>query len=109
MACCSPKSISSGYISVTYNLQTLAEGCQKESATKLMLTTVVGLAADPVPNVKFNVAKTLMRVGQWLDTASIQQQVKPVLDKLKQDPDSDVQYFAVEAIECKHTMDENIS
>lgn len=82
-------------------LQTLAEGCQKESATKLMLSTVVGLASDAVPNVKFNVAKTLMRIGQWLDQPSIQQQVKPVLEKLKQDSDSDVQYFAAEAMDSK--------
>lgn len=82
--------------------QTLAEGCQKESATKLMLSTVIGLGSDAVPNVKFNVAKTLMRIGQWLDTTSIQQQVKPVLEKLKQDPDTDVQHFALEAMESEY-------
>lgn len=79
----------------------MAEGCQKESATKLMLSTVVGLASDNVPNVKFNVAKTLMRIGQWLDHATIQQQVKPVLEKLRQDADSDVSYYAGEAMESK--------
>ena len=66
-----------------------------------MMPTVIGLASDSVPNVKFNVAKTLMRIGQWLDQATIQQQVKPVLEKLKQDADSDVQYFAAEAIESE--------
>jgi len=66
-----------------------------------MLTTVVALASDPVPNVKFNVAKTLMRISPWLDQASIQQHVKPVLEKLKQDSDSDVQYYALEAMDCK--------
>lgn len=64
-----------------------------------MLATVVGLGSDPVPNVKFNVAKTLMRIGQWLDQSTIQQHVKPVLEKLRHDPDSDVQFFALEAIE----------
>lgn len=82
-------------------LQTLAEGCQKEAATKLMLSTVVGLASDAVPNVKFNVAKTLMRIGQWLDQPTLQQQVKPVLEKLRQDTDSDVQYFAAEAMDSE--------
>lgn len=84
---------------VCVTLQALAEGCQKEAATKLMLSTVVGLGSDAVPNVKFNVAKTLMRIGQWLDSQSIQTQVKPVLEKLKQDSDADVSYFAIEAME----------
>ena len=68
-----------------------------------MLSTVVGLASDAVPNVKFNVAKTLMRIGQWLDQPTIQQQVKPLLEKLKQDTDSDVQYFAAEAMDSEYT------
>jgi hypothetical protein len=31
----------------------------------------------------------------------IQSQVKPCLEKLNQDPDSDVKYFAAEALESK--------
>ena len=69
-----------------------------------MLSTVVGLASDAVPNVKFNVAKTLMRIGQWLAQPTIQQQVKPLLEKLKQDTDSDVQYFAAEAMDSEYTI-----
>lgn len=85
-----------------YLFKVLSEGCAKESATKVMLPTVIGLGSDSVPNVKFNVAKTLARIGQYLDQQTLQQQVKPVLEKLKTDKDLDVQYFAIEAMESEY-------
>ena len=33
--------------------------------------------------------------------STLQSQVKPVLEKLKTDVDTDVQYYAIEALECK--------
>ncbi len=49
-------------------------------------------------NVRFNVAKTLQRIGPHLKPNAVQTQVKPVLDKLNTDTDVDVKYFASEAI-----------
>lgn len=63
-----------------------------------MLPTVLTMANDSVANVRFNVAKTLQRIGPHLEPSAIQSQVKPVLDKLNNDPDVDVKYFASEAI-----------
>ena len=38
-----------------------------ESVVKLMLPVVIGLADDSVPNVCFNVAKTLQKIAPVLD------------------------------------------
>lgn len=63
-----------------------------------MLPTVLAMAIDNVANVRFNVAKTLQRIGPYLEQSAVQTQVKPVLDKLNADTDVDVKYFASEAI-----------
>lgn len=34
----------------------------------------------------------------------VQQQLKPILEKLRQDPDGDVQYYAVEALDSKNAF-----
>ena len=86
-----------------------------------MLPTVLTMANDSVANVRFNVAKTLTLVGPKLNTATMQSQVitvnyntnyshefqwldfnfsfqlKPALNKLNDDSDFDVRYFASEA------------
>ncbi|PSN41046.1 Serine/threonine-protein phosphatase 2A 65 kDa regulatory subunit A alpha isoform [Blattella germanica] len=76
----------------------LAEACGSEITAKLMLPTVLTMANDNVANVRFNVAKTLQKIGPVLEPSCIQTQVKPVLDKLNVDTDVDVKYFASEAI-----------
>ncbi|KAH8258950.1 hypothetical protein KR038_011071 [Drosophila bunnanda] len=76
----------------------LAEVCGMDITTNLMLPTVLQLADDPVPNVRFNVAKTLQKIAPFVDACAIVDQVKPTLDKLNADKDSDVKYFAAEAI-----------
>lgn len=84
--------------SYEYISQVLAEVCGPEITTKVMLPTVIAMAADNVANVRFNVAKTLQRIGPFLEPSAVQTQVKPVLDKLNTDSDVDVKYFASEAI-----------
>lgn len=79
-------------------MQVLAEVCGPEITTKVMLPTVLAMANDNVANVRFNVAKTLQRIGPYLEPSAVQAQVKPVLDKLNTDTDVDVKYFASEAI-----------
>lgn len=34
---------------------------------KLMLPTILNMAGDNVPNVRFNVAKSILRLGKMLD------------------------------------------
>lgn len=76
----------------------MAEVCGPEITTKVMLPTVLTMATDNVANVRFNVAKTLQRIGPFLEQSAVQSQVKPILDKLNTDSDVDVKYFASEAI-----------
>uniref|UniRef100_A0A665UMV2 Serine/threonine-protein phosphatase 2A 65 kDa regulatory subunit A beta isoform n=1 Tax=Echeneis naucrates TaxID=173247 RepID=A0A665UMV2_ECHNA len=60
------------------------------------------MSNDQVANVRFNVAKSLQKIGPVLDSNALQTEVKPVLEKLASDTDMDVKYFAQEAIsgEC---------
>jgi serine/threonine-protein phosphatase 2A regulatory subunit A len=57
------------------------------------------MSTDDVANVRFNVAKTLEKISQKLDTDCIQTKVVPTLEKLGDDGDIDVKYFANEALE----------
>jgi serine/threonine-protein phosphatase 2A regulatory subunit A len=50
-----------------------------------------------VANVRFNVAKTLTIVGPKLNSGVMQSQVKPCINKLNEDTDFDVRFFASEA------------
>lgn len=47
--------------------QVLAEACGSEITAKSMLPTVVSMANDNVANVRFNVAKTLQKIGPVLE------------------------------------------
>ena len=85
-----------------------------------MLPTVISLGTDSVANVRFNVAKTLQKIGPILDQkwvilqmsqywiitlfslcvwfSTLQTQVKPCLDRLQNDSDVDVRFYAKEGL-----------
>lgn len=90
-----------------------------------MLPVVLKMANDQVANVRFNVAKSLQKIGPVLESlyvvcprarrcplgpeatiktlylfcfSALQTEVKPVLEKLTTDTDMDVKYFAQEAL-----------
>lgn len=48
-------------------MKVLAEVIVAENVSKLMLPTVISLAQDAVANVRFNVAKTLQKIGPKLE------------------------------------------
>lgn len=50
-----------------FSVNVLAEACGADITAKHMLPTVITMAADNVPNVRFNVAKTLQTIGPILD------------------------------------------
>ena len=54
---------------------------------------------DPVPNVRFNVAKGLGMVGPMLGVSIYQGQIVPILTLMNEDPDRDVRYFASQSID----------
>ena len=62
-----------------------------------LLPTVLGMASDSVANVRFNVAKTLQEISKVVPAAALQAQVRPCIEKLNNDSDFDVRYYASEA------------
>lgn len=80
-------------------IKMLAQAVGAPLTTKLMLPTIIQLATDKVPNVRFNVAKTLAVLNTQFDQTTITTQIKPILEKLRSDSDNDVQYFAQEAMD----------
>jgi serine/threonine-protein phosphatase 2A regulatory subunit A len=65
------------------------------------------LANDPIPNIRFNVAKSLEVLAVTFNNSPegrdfIQQQVVPVLEQQKSDQDADVRYFAMRALQKAH-------
>uniref|UniRef100_A0A2K6ELF9 Phosphatase PP2A regulatory subunit A/Splicing factor 3B subunit 1-like HEAT repeat domain-containing protein n=1 Tax=Propithecus coquereli TaxID=379532 RepID=A0A2K6ELF9_PROCO len=85
-------------VTTLFCINMLSEVCGQDITTKHMLPTVLRMAGDPVANVSFNVAKSLQKIGPILDNSNLQSEVKPVLEKLTQDQDVDVKYFAQEAL-----------
>lgn len=71
-----------------------------EAVDSTLLPLVIRMANDPVPNIRFNVAKTLQTLCNYLDENAIQRKVRPTLNQLyEKDPDSDVKYFAHQALQ----------
>ena len=58
-----------------------------------MITILKVMANDRVPNVRFNVAKLLKKMGSGPDYSEI----KSILDGLVGDEDGDVRYYAIDA------------
>ena len=78
--------------------QALAPIVGAELLTSVMLPLVIKLSRDTVPNIRFNVAKTLHHLIPLLDNNTVQSQVRPCLQKLNEDTDKDVKYFADQAL-----------
>ena len=62
------------------------------------------LADDAVPNIRFNIAKSYAEIVEKLShdrtySGLIKHTILPSLDKLRQDEDFDVKYFANQSLE----------
>jgi len=80
----------------------LANVCGADVTLHQLVPTVLSMAGDNVPNVRFKVAQTLQRLcaaAATSDLAFVEQEVRPCLEKLREDDDIDVQYFAGDALE----------
>ena len=69
-----------------------------------VLQTLLSLVSDPIPNIRFNVAKTLEVVATTYGTipegqALAKEKIVPAVQSLQNDPDADVRYFANRALE----------
>lgn len=65
-----------------------------------ILPIMFNLLQDQVPNVRFNVAKTVSQIQPYLDhsSAEVKEQIVNSLNMLVQDTDVDVKFFANEAL-----------
>lgn len=69
-----------------------------------IIEPLLTLAADPIPNIRFNVAKCLEVLATSYSKSPdglelVQSKVVPVLEQMKNDTDADVRYFATRALQ----------
>ena len=69
-----------------------------------ILDTLLQLGQDPIPNIRFNVAKSLEVLATSFGKTPegkqlITQKVIPILEVQKNDQDADVRYFAAKALQ----------
>jgi serine/threonine-protein phosphatase 2A regulatory subunit A len=68
-----------------------------------IIEPLLQLAVDPIPNIRFNVAKSLEVVAITYGTMPegheiVQQRIVPALEQQRNDQDADVRYFASRAL-----------
>lgn len=86
-----------------FSQKTMAESLSQDVIKDTVLPTVLSLKDDTIPNVRFNVAKSLEVLVPILkaDTSCgnmISSQITPALQKLSTDNDQDVKWFANRAL-----------
>lgn len=91
-------------------LQTMAEALPADTVRDSVLPTVIELSSDPIPNIRFNVAKSLETMIPLLKQNQamldlVPSMAKPTLEKLSSDPDVDVRFFANRALETSKCDD----
>ena len=64
-----------------------------------MLPIVLELCQDPVPNIRFNAAKTLERIAPLVEPGAVRGDIRDCLSTMIQDSDRDVKFFAEKAME----------
>jgi serine/threonine-protein phosphatase 2A regulatory subunit A len=81
----------------------MAEALSVQVIREDVLPTVISLSNDPIPNIRFNVAKSLEALIPLLKNKEAnglyETTVKPALEKLCEDTDGDVKFFANRALE----------
>ncbi|KAH7930981.1 ARM repeat-containing protein [Leucogyrophana mollusca] len=69
-----------------------------------IIVPLLQLAVDPIPNIRFNVAKSLEVLATTFGNTAdgrefVQQRVVPALEQQKNDSDADVRYFSTRALQ----------
>lgn len=87
-----------------YAIQVLTESLDVDMLGKEVLPLVLRMASDPVPNIRFNVSRTLQRMAPRLQNTAVENQIRPALDGLVDDADRDVRYFSRKAMQAVSAM-----
>jgi serine/threonine-protein phosphatase 2A regulatory subunit A len=87
----------------------MAPSLDVEAICDSVLETVLPMVNDPIPNIRFNVAKSFEVLAKVLNQSPegkqvIQSKIIPGLEKLKEDQDADVRFFAQKAFETEAIM-----
>ncbi|WVQ61990.1 hypothetical protein V866_006793 [Kwoniella sp. B9012] len=87
-----------------FAITTMAPSLNVPIIRDTVLESALNLANDPIPNIRFNVAKCLETLAAVLATTPegqeiISRKVIPALKKLQEDSDADVRFFATKAFE----------
>mmetsp|Transcript_8561 Transcript_8561/g.24416 ORF Transcript_8561/g.24416 Transcript_8561/m.24416 type:complete len:595 (-) Transcript_8561:83-1867(-) len=69
-----------------------------------LVDLVIEMSKDNVPNIRFRVAKCLQEIAPCLDSGALDK-ARQTLDKLTDDPDVDVKFFAARAVEAVETLE----
>lgn len=82
----------------------MAPSLNLEVVRDYVLGTLLSLVADPIPNIRFNVAKSLEVLSTTYGStaegsAMAKEKILPALQILLNDPDADVRFFANRALE----------
>jgi len=76
----------------------LADAVSQDHLHSVVLPSVLAMARDPVPNVRFMVAKVLKDIIPKMEARIVASQAKPCLQTLSSDSDLDVKYYASQAL-----------
>lgn len=87
----------------------MAPSLNTEAICDSVLETVLPMVNDPIPNIRFNVAKSFEVLAKVLSEDAegrqvITSKIIPGLEKLKEDQDADVRFFAQKAFETEAIM-----
>merc|ERR1719198_2044886 len=85
-------------MTVLYSIVAMAPVVGSDPLNNSLLPIALGMTTDPVPNVRFNAAKTLHQLMPLLNDHLVVHRVKPCLATMAKDPDQDVHYFASHAL-----------
>lgn len=82
-----------------FALNALLSSCDRDTLVAAVLPAVAPLAKDKVPNIRLNVAKTLVHAAGLLDRAAVDKVLRPPLALLAADEDRDVVFFTTCAMQ----------
>jgi serine/threonine-protein phosphatase 2A regulatory subunit A len=87
-----------------FAITTMAPSLNTSAITDSVLATVLSLVEDPIPNIRFNVARAFEVLASVLSQEPqgrgvISSKIIPALEKLKEDSDADVRFFAGKGLE----------
>ncbi|KAJ2743734.1 protein phosphatase 2A structural subunit [Coemansia sp. BCRC 34301] len=88
-----------------FAITTIAPSVTPEIVRDLILPSLEGLVNDPIPNIRFNVAKSMEPLTEALrrspDTAPLEASIiRPTLARLEEDSDPDVRFFAHRSLQA---------